>query len=395
MLIASSILSHFFDRLFRYRQTEARRPLEDFLTELLADLLARAPKATALQLIQECFIPKSLASEFRALVGDRRLAVSTQVRMPSNKILDLLIEMDDRPLIVVENKIGAAFQMHPRPPKEAEESDEAREVERDHQLITYGAWLRNAPKPEGWPGVLAVLTHTALAPQDFQPSGMSRYGAVPHQCSWRSFHGHLYKLVADDEPVIPVWKFIGREICNFLESNDMASSDLTSVDIAAMNISMEVGRRGPASFLEVSAELLHRHPDVFVRKGLGNEIFYEHSRMWGWTYFSGRGKIYLGCGIFFAPLVGHPASATPPLPDHEHAFIAVGSDDTGLRMEGFKIPDGWSRLPGDYLIAKPILLSERRSGERFPQFLLRMIENEFATVTVLRDAYQRSLTPEG
>lgn len=382
----------FLKRLFRHRQSEARTPTEDFLSEVLADLLNRAPQATAVQIVLDCFIPQAMAPEFRSLVGDRPLDVRTQVRLPSGKVLDILIEVEGRPLLVIENKIGAAFQQHARTDDEAEDGENVREAGHDHQLITYGSWLRDADRPEGWPGVLTVLTHATLAPPDFQESYAHRYGVMPHQYYWRSFHGELHKLVGgDDHSVTPAWMFVGREICRFLESNNMGSSDLTSVDIATINISMDVSRRWSASFVEIGSELLHRHSEHLIAKGQESSLEPEHSRMWGWTYFSGEGKIYLAYGIYFAPLVGESATAIPPLPNQEHAFVAVGSDVTALKPANFDVPAEWSRVAKDFLVMKPLPLSDRSSGERFPQFLLRLIENEFATIMAFREAYRACL----
>jgi hypothetical protein len=47
----------------------------------------------------------------------------------------------------------------------------------------------------------------------------------------------------------------------------MDSSDLSAVDISAMNLALSPLRKLDAVFTEVGAELLHRHPGLLVTSG--------------------------------------------------------------------------------------------------------------------------------
>ncbi|WP_191970231.1 PDDEXK-like family protein [Methylobacterium planeticum] len=377
----------FLNRLFRYKSTEKKTQLEDFLSEVLADFLNRAPAPEAARLIADCFVPREMTADFKALASGRRIEIRTQVRLEDRNILDLLVELDGQPLIVVESKIFAAFQRHLRrtTPETSNEQDD-RNLER-HQLETYGFWLRDAKKPQGWPGVIAVLTHAAKAPADFVVANSERYGAIPHQVYWRNLHGMLRRVVGSNanDPDVPAWKFVGREICSFLESYEMDSSDLTAVDISAVNVALSPIRKFDAVFTEVGAELLHRHPGLLVARSQSHESAAAASRAWGWTYFDGAKKMYVAYGIYFAPLLGDLAQSEPRLPEPEHAFVAVGSDENPLEFsDGESI--GWHRVGEGYWYLKPFPLSARHFDERFPQFLVRLVEGEFAAIEKIRDA---------
>ena len=198
-------MASFFNRLFQYRATESRNPREDFLSELLADFLNRAPIEDAHLFISTCFIPRQMKSQYHSIAGGRRANVRTQVQITDRKRLDLLIEIENQPVAIVENKLWAAFQSHGKAtPSESDEKQgsetddiikEEKEIEYDHQLVTYGRWLESVPKPKDWPGVLCVLTHGAQPPSDFVYTNTERYRSIPHLQLWRNLYGELKKAL--------------------------------------------------------------------------------------------------------------------------------------------------------------------------------------------------------
>ena len=391
-------MSSLLNRLFRYRASEKRRPVEDFLSEILADFINRAPRAEAVRFIGECFVPASLRDAFVDASGDGPIAARTQCRLPNGKCLDLIIEVEDLALVVVENKVHASFQLHAVTPKasagvvrpkisDAEaDMNERSEREYDHQLVTYGRWLRETRKPAGWPGVLTVLTHASRPPADFVASNDRTYGAVPHLQLWRNLHGILSRTIGpvEDPDGMPAWRFVGLELCKFLEINAMDSSDLSAIEISAINVAMSPLRKTEPVFSEVGAELLQRLRGQFVRKGQDCIADHDQGRVWGWTYLDGPGKLYVGYGLCLAPPSGDLAKAVPPLPEHEHAFVLLGSDEHDLNLGAEGLPDGWSRNSEALYIVRPYPLTERRPQERFPQFLLRLVSDNMGDILRIR-----------
>src|SRR3954465_13846148 len=119
-------------------------------------------------------------------------------------------------------------------------------------------------------------------PSDFQAPNAALYGAVPHRCYWRSLHGTLRKLVGGDEadPAVPAWRFVGQELCRFLEIYDMSSSDLTSIDVAALNVSMPAARHLYGCFDEIGSELLHRYPEQLLARKQNYEYLCQRWVIW-------------------------------------------------------------------------------------------------------------------
>jgi len=395
-------LEPFLQRLFRYRATEKRTPLEDFLSEVLADFINRAPSAEVEQFILDCFVPAEMRNAFRLMLSNQRIDARTQVRLPDGRRLDLLLEVAGRPIIVIENKTWAAFQMHKRPAsgerdgptdanngREKADAKEQPAAEYDHQLVTYGRWLAGTMMPVDWPGVLVVLTHAARAPLDFIASNVSHYSVVPHIIHWRNVHARLRRLVGpnDEQPSVPAWKFVGQELCVLLERYAMDSSDLSSVDISAINVAMSPLRKLEAVFAEIGAEILQHNPHQLIARGQSLEIQHEHSRFWGWTYFQGAGKLYVAYGVYFAPVTGELATTKPALSDQEHAFVAVGCDERTLDPGPNGFPANWVQVGDGWYVLKAIPLGARRIEERFPQFLARLVQEEFETILAIRDAH--------
>lgn len=406
-------MSGLLDRLFRYRATEKRTPLEDFLTEVLADFIARAPQPEAAAFVLDCFVPGPLRDAFLAILAGRRVEAATQVRLPNGRRLDLLLHVGGTPLIVVENKTWAAFQRHARrgpadrggdgredvapetseappvdPTADAGQGDPPT-VEYEHQLVTYGRWLASAPKPDGWPGILTVLTHAAQAPEDFVGGDGTRYGVAPHLIRWRELHARLRRRVGAGtaDPQIPAWMFVGRELCTFLETHAMDSSDLTPVEIASVNVALGPLRKMSAVFAEAAADLQQLYPDAFSARDRDSAVEFENGRAWGWTYLKGR-KFYVAYGVYFSPLSGEFATAEPPLPDHEHAFVALGAEERAIDPGPAGLPPGWVRIGDGWLLVRPLPLSDRRNGERFPQYLCRLVQEAWPEMLAIRDGQE-------
>lgn len=296
------------------------------------------------------------------------------------------------PLVAIESKIAARFQSHRRLTETPDVDGSSEEY--DHQLETYGRWLGSQRLPEGWPGVITLLTHVSPAPADFEPTNRKGYGAVPNTYFWRALCARVRETVGPDthSSEEQPWMFVGRELCRFLEDNDMNATDLEASEIAALNVSMAPARRTTALFAEVGADLARRYPDEVNgrRRGSGYEV--EHSRTWGWSFLKGDGDIYLAYGVYFFPFAGHFAELNSAAAPHEQAFIGVGSDKVSLPAEEVLPSTSWIGVAENWLLIHPVALSERLTGERLPEFFLRSIDKKIAELRLLADLFRQNLS---
>jgi SNF2-related domain len=200
-------------RLFRYRERPSRSPLEDYLTEALADLLSRCPLDVGKAFIADVLVGANAKSSWLKLSKSLRdLVWRTQVTIPDGR-LDLVIESNGRCLFVVENKVSSGIRLYKAELDEDEidneiegessntngsarghhdgelaetEASEESEIELRNQLECYGTWLAKQPRPSGWKGGLTLLTHFTTPPVDFLDANASGYGPV-----WRRAHGSV------------------------------------------------------------------------------------------------------------------------------------------------------------------------------------------------------------
>jgi hypothetical protein len=353
------------------------------LTEVLSELISRAPHSIQTELICEAFLPQFLRSNFREITRGQTINARSQMSIEQGRSIDLVIFSGGKPVIAVESKVGAAFQYHRRrlvPSTELNETD----AQYDHQLATYGQWLAgSATKPDSWPGVITLLTHRSLAPPNFAPGGEPTFGSVPHQSSWRSLAGRIGSLIRRYDESDAGWRFVAIELCKFLEDKNMAATDLSSTDISALNLSMERLRDTASMFAEVSSELVHRLPTELNGRRKGSDNDAVSSRVWGWTFFQGTTEVYLGYGLYFPPLFDHFRELDGKVGPHEQAFIAVGSDARAITASLDRVPSNWFGVAENWLFVRPVPLSQRLEGERFPEFLVRSVHQYIDDIRTL------------
>src|SRR5688572_9681217 len=116
-----------YGRLFRYKARPDREPLEDFLSEALADLLGRMPRAEVTAFLDHAF-QQSRSASFSSELADTKLEWRTQESVPGG-IIDLVLFADGTPRLLIENKTWSGFQDHSTVEEEA------------NQLHTYCRWL--------------------------------------------------------------------------------------------------------------------------------------------------------------------------------------------------------------------------------------------------------------
>src|SRR5438128_1070292 len=99
-----------YGRLFKYRERQARSPLEDFTSEALADILMRMPMKERVTLAGTLFVPPADRSQWIESASHGDIQIVTQRRLGTEGIADIVLEKDHSPLLLVENKVGAAIR---------------------------------------------------------------------------------------------------------------------------------------------------------------------------------------------------------------------------------------------------------------------------------------------
>ena len=104
-----------YSRLYKYRDRPSGSPLENFLTEALADIFNRLPMSIQTEFLI-WMMPESCRSRLRDKCMDGKpIKAETQVPIVaagSVKRPDIIVYLDDEPLILIEVKVDAALQEH-------------------------------------------------------------------------------------------------------------------------------------------------------------------------------------------------------------------------------------------------------------------------------------------
>lgn len=221
-------MTSLYGRLF-HASSAHRERLEDYLTEVLGDLLNRISKEQVRAFCLE-FLFDGIASELKAqwvMLFDRPGDVTwdTQESISvdgAEKRPDLILYQENytgrhhdnnftngrRPLLVVECKIGAPFS--PR------------------QLNFYDQWLAQASGPSS---ALVVVTHLTEPPTDFQ-SGSDYRTEIRAVRKW----SELYKWLRSDSGS---WSsaagaaVLVNELLEFMREENLMTEEITWQDVAA------------------------------------------------------------------------------------------------------------------------------------------------------------------
>jgi hypothetical protein len=133
-----------YSRLYKYRDTPALSPDENYLTEALADLFNRLPPPVRVEFLVR-MLPPACSNRLRNTCKDgKKIEAETQVTIivaaSSVKRPDMIVYLDGKPLILFEVKINAALQMHEGRSEEIEHQQRTNTSEPvlRNQLETYG-----------------------------------------------------------------------------------------------------------------------------------------------------------------------------------------------------------------------------------------------------------------
>ena len=364
-----------YTRLFTRLPTLGRTPLEDFLTEALADLLNRMPPEDHSRFIADVLLSEAGRTawlELRARLPGALLTWVTQLRVRGGKgIIDLVLLVDGRPAIAVENKVGAPVGSHADDEQEADVALPALSPS-GNQLRTYGTWLAAQPKADAWPGALVLLTHSSDPPADYGPLG---YG-VPHvvTCRW----GRVWSWARSGNPVphqgdetTAMWVILKRELAEFLEGKGMSADYMTRHDVAQAQVFMAAADRIAQTFA-ATEKVLQRLKDE-LGTGRFHHVTYNSKGALAWACFylrEPRGWNWSLCwGMRFPEGSQYWIEAEPPLPEVPHVFVCLAYEEdryaVPARAWAENLPAGWQLGSATELVAARPLNDLPLAGEAF------------------------------
>ncbi|MGY3370219.1 hypothetical protein ACVWZL_007344 [Bradyrhizobium sp. GM2.4] len=309
-----------YGRLFKYRESKGRTPLEDFLSESLADLFNRLPKLEQLSFIDRLFVPSELKSKWHSRASTSiELWMKTQVAISEGR-LDILILCDKHPVIVVESKIKSPVGKRP------DGSD---------QLQNYSQWLkRQSDESGGNVAVICLLNHLTPPPKDFIEPSSNHYEATPKLLRWSQVAAELKSLSGDDKLPLDV-RTLAEELYLFLLEQDMTSESPRLEDFAAAIIFVKAGSRISKAFEDVF-EHVSGLRGVFPRGSIPDDLPLafdsEQNLMHGWKYLSAPPlkTIYFAYGIALQPnrsLAPDGALSKQNIPHEDSIFLCLGVEE--------------------------------------------------------------------
>ena len=205
-----------YGRLFRYRAREAREPLEDFLTEALADVMNRLPVST-LSIVIEAMT--GMPGLWAGPLATRRPRFVTQVACDGG-FADLVMTLDGVPSLVVESKLHGGIRSHG-------DVDDPRD-----QLMTYGRWLERMRDGQE-PAALVLLTHATPPPEAFLTG--EGYGVGSRAVfTWARLARRLRSV---GKPAAgKAWGTMSLELAAFMEEKGITIDTVNAADLAAARL---------------------------------------------------------------------------------------------------------------------------------------------------------------
>jgi hypothetical protein len=344
-------MAELYGRLFRYRAREKRAPLEDFLSEALVDLLQRMPNELIVELV-ETMLGKSSAG-WRQFAEPHLLQWSTQRHVDGDRrgFIDILLEVDGRPAIVIENKVGSGVRQHGRDAEGGLSADL-------NQLSTYGRWLRQNRHRE-WPGALILLSHITHPPADFLEPGASHYGVEARSTfSWSKLARWLaVQTTAGPQDPPAVWQTLAHEFLDFLREHHMTTETVSSTDLAALQIFMPSAQRLIETLQRAWGATADARTSICSHKNSSFQLDWKYPGiLWGWKYIQRNGipsSSFVALGLRFPDVSDWWQNVA--LPDRPHIFFSIEDDNDRFPIGHARdLPAGWLRTDTDLVVGKAL-----------------------------------------
>lgn len=251
-----------YTRLYTYRETPSVSPLENFLTEALADIFNRLPAPLQTEFLV-WMLPEHCAGQARSKCEASKLIdANTQVSIvvaDSVKRPDIIIYLDGKPFVVVEVKVKARIQQHRVGDIDAKRSfNDDSEAVFQSQLETYRSWIATKQKP-GWPGAVVLLTHGTHTPEWSGHDEKRSDGVISVTRTWRGVGGWLGKKLALSQ-LNATHCALASDFKTFLERRGMMTEFLSSRDLAATALFVPAQRALDHTFRTVIEAVAARHP---------------------------------------------------------------------------------------------------------------------------------------
>jgi hypothetical protein len=336
-----------YRRLFRYRERSERSPLEDFLSESLADIFNRLASADKIGFISRLLLPPGKMEALLSLVAATDIIrMETQYSIPSGR-LDIAVLFGSDPVFVIENKIGSPV---------------AQRHDGSDQLATYGRWLKGRADESGQGlAVICLLTHTTKAPSTFSDGRLDVYESIPKILHWSEVAGELRQM-AQSETLRWDVRTLAHELHHFLLGEDMTSEAPRLEDFAAAIVYVKAGTRVSNAFQNIY-EHLCQFGAPFSKGSILDDCSLDFdstsSVMQGWKYFSSPPlkTAYFAYGIALQPRLNLPLEAGSPsdaIPAEDSLFLYFGVETKKeIALHSTKLPSPWQLLP---LIDLPIAI---------------------------------------
>lgn len=337
-----------YHRLFTYRERENRSPLEDFLTEALADLLNRFPESLARD--AAAFLlndrPEAVDALKRVWPDGAQARWRTQGIIDGGRLVDLVMEINARPVMVVENKIRAGFQEHRLHP--CTSGDRATQ----NQLATYGKWLSREADVT-WGGAIVLLTHWTPEPLGFindAASYGSRYRTVVR---WAELSRWLANESRSAEFSRADWAKLSSELVGFLKEQNMDSELATGQDWAALQVYVASADRVRNSVQRIWERASAVWRPICQQADYALEISTEYGCIWKFRYLarSDLRDSYLAVGLRYPDLSEYWHDVTPDVP---HLFVELASDRDNPAIANLAMPTGWEASPSTWIAKRPL-----------------------------------------
>jgi hypothetical protein len=372
--------SSLYGRLFPYRERASTSPLENFLTEAIADILNRLPQKQMLEFVSELLIPAGSQPAWLSILktpGGAACSWTTQMQVPIEEggsiRPDLVFEIDGQPVLIVEAKVDSPVGRGPS----ATDADEDKQgsdgqalpvlIEENlgaalDQLDAYGRWLVSR-SPWTTESALVLLSRGTEPPERFK---QYKEGLLRRHCRWHEVSRWLKAATEQNIEVSRIseeagWRMLCGELAAFLEEKEMASETLTSRDLAAAELLIPGADRIKATFSRVGATAKAALGDLAVQGPPRFEYNTEGGAMHGYLYLrkpEGQGW-HVAWGIRFPDQSQWWTAADPSLPQTIHAYVYLYHDNppgpSVKRLGIGNLPTAWVSGEDDEMVAaKPL-----------------------------------------